>query len=188
VELAGCTGDSLTALNLNRLLKPEVLVLDPTVAKQIRNLDGFVQHHPRVLVLTPRRHLGVDAPCATGCACGVIRDAAPIERISTLLQVLINCGSPKVGLGRCEECPARNSVALPQLPLSEREYEVFVKIGRGWGASAIAESLALSVKTVETHRENIKRKLGLDSAHALLLAAIRWNAGDFVMQDDDTVA
>lgn len=52
--------------------------------------------------------------------------------------------------------------------LSEREHEVFGMIGDGMSTSQIAEKLGLSVKTIETYREHIKRKLDLDSGYALL--------------------
>lgn len=58
--------------------------------------------------------------------------------------------------------------------LSNRELEVFWLIGEGVGASDIAKRLHLSVKTVETHRDKLKKKLGLDSASALNRFAMQW--------------
>ena len=58
--------------------------------------------------------------------------------------------------------------------LSDRELEVFGLIGRGHGTRQIAERLHLSVKTVETYRAHIKRKLHLANAAELLRYAIRW--------------
>ncbi len=58
--------------------------------------------------------------------------------------------------------------------LSDREFEVFGMIGDGKQTRDIAEQLHLSVKTVESHRENIKRKLNIDSATELLQRAIYW--------------
>ncbi len=55
--------------------------------------------------------------------------------------------------------------------------QVFLMIGRGMGVAAIARELSLSVKTIETHRENIKRKLRLTSAPELLWAARNWLQG-----------
>jgi hypothetical protein len=46
--------------------------------------------------------------------------------------------------------------------------------GRGLGTRQIA-SLSLSVKTVETHRLTIKRKLGLDTNAQLVQYAIKWH-------------
>lgn len=59
--------------------------------------------------------------------------------------------------------------------LSNRELEVFDLIGRGMGPSKIAERLHLSIKTVETHRENIKGKLNLRSGSELSRRAIQWS-------------
>ena len=58
--------------------------------------------------------------------------------------------------------------------LSDRELEVFGLIGRGMGPSEIAEQLHLSVKTIETHRENIKKKLSLRSGSELIRLAMQW--------------
>jgi DNA-binding NarL/FixJ family response regulator len=58
--------------------------------------------------------------------------------------------------------------------LSDRELEVFRLLGEGFGTRAIGEKLQLSTKTIETYREHIKTKLGLESAGELLQYAIRW--------------
>ncbi len=58
--------------------------------------------------------------------------------------------------------------------LSDREFEVFQLIGQGTGTRDIADQLHLSVKTVEVHRANIKKKLGTRTATALVHFAIRW--------------
>jgi DNA-binding NarL/FixJ family response regulator len=62
----------------------------------------------------------------------------------------------------------------PVHTLSDRELEVFEQIGRGHATKDIARQLHLSVKTVETHREKIKAKLGLKSAAELSRAAVHW--------------
>ena len=58
--------------------------------------------------------------------------------------------------------------------LSNRELQTFELIGQGMAASDIAQHLSLSIKTIETHQANIKKKLGLASAHELAHRAIRW--------------
>lgn len=58
--------------------------------------------------------------------------------------------------------------------LSDRELEVFEALGRGHSTREVAEHLHLSVKTVESHRENIKRKLGLKKNVELLQQAFQW--------------
>ncbi len=58
--------------------------------------------------------------------------------------------------------------------LSDRELEVFELIGRGYATRRIAESLNLSVKTIETHRAHIKQKLKLKNATELVHRAYHW--------------
>jgi len=58
--------------------------------------------------------------------------------------------------------------------LSDREFEVFQLIGQGQTTRQIAQRLHLSVKTVEVHRANIKKKLELVSGAELVRFAIRW--------------
>ncbi|MBT8125869.1 MAG: DNA-binding response regulator, partial [Gammaproteobacteria bacterium] len=52
---------------------------------------------------------------------------------------------------------------------------VFELIGQGMGTGKIADKLHLSVKTIETHRANIKKKLGLDSSTELTRSAVQWS-------------
>jgi DNA-binding NarL/FixJ family response regulator len=59
--------------------------------------------------------------------------------------------------------------------LSDREFEVFQMIGEGKGTREIAAALHLSVKTVEVHRSNMKRKLALKNGIELVRYAIRWS-------------
>ena len=51
--------------------------------------------------------------------------------------------------------------------LSDREFEVFCLMGRGVGPSEIAARLGVSVKTIETHQDHLKRKLKARSARDL---------------------
>jgi two-component system, NarL family, invasion response regulator UvrY len=57
--------------------------------------------------------------------------------------------------------------------LSEREFEVFVRLAKGATVLKIAEDLKLSASTVGTHLYNIKQKLGVTNQSELTLIAIR---------------
>jgi DNA-binding NarL/FixJ family response regulator len=61
--------------------------------------------------------------------------------------------------------------------LSDRELAVFEKIGQGQGTADIAESMNLSIKTVETYRSRIKTKLGVHGSTELLQRAVQWTLG-----------
>jgi len=58
--------------------------------------------------------------------------------------------------------------------LSERELQVFRELGLGRSTQEIATAFGVSVKTVESHREAIKMKLGLPHANALVARAALW--------------
>jgi DNA-binding NarL/FixJ family response regulator len=58
--------------------------------------------------------------------------------------------------------------------LSDRELQVFRLIGSGFGTSRVASELQLSVKTIETHRQRIKQKLGLTNGTELTRRAAEW--------------
>jgi DNA-binding NarL/FixJ family response regulator len=68
----------------------------------------------------------------------------------------------------------RAPMLSPVEHLSNRELEVFDLIGHGKTTGEIADKLHLSVKTIETHRANIKIKLGLSSAGELTRSAVQW--------------
>jgi DNA-binding NarL/FixJ family response regulator len=87
--------------------------------------------------------------------------------------------SPRLPVGEIEaQLLGRRSVAqaesaLPLDRLSQRERELFAMIVRGLANRQIASELCISVKTVETHRAHINRKLGVHSGVELVrLAAL----------------
>src|ERR1700758_4200103 len=62
--------------------------------------------------------------------------------------------------------------------LSDRELEVFSRIGEGRATREIAEELHLSIKTVETYQAHIKEKLALRSGRELIQHAIQWKISE----------
>lgn len=59
--------------------------------------------------------------------------------------------------------------------LSNRELEVFERLGRGYTTKAVAADLGVSVKTIDTYREALKKKLNLPDGLALVRAATLWH-------------
>ena len=58
--------------------------------------------------------------------------------------------------------------------LSDRQLQIFTLIGKGLGTVEIASKLNLSIKTIDTHKENIKAKLHCASSGELRQMAIEW--------------
>lgn len=70
--------------------------------------------------------------------------------------------------------PAERSHAGALAELTDREVDVLMRIGSGLTTHQIGAELNISAKTVQTYRERIKRKLGVDSAAGLSHEATRW--------------
>ena len=73
---------------------------------------------------------------------------------------------------------ARPTIGIEKL--SDREMHIFFLLGSGLGNSQIAHSLNLSVKTIESHRENIKHKLDLSCSRDLVACAKKYVEVTFV--------
>jgi DNA-binding NarL/FixJ family response regulator len=70
--------------------------------------------------------------------------------------------------------PKARASSSPFAQLSDREFEVFQLVGHGSSTREIAKELGLSPKTVDVHRMNIRAKLELKDATALVRHAVRW--------------
>jgi DNA-binding NarL/FixJ family response regulator len=70
--------------------------------------------------------------------------------------------------------PQEDGIHSPLDVLADRELEVFRLIGKGVKTAEIAERLHLSVKTVETYRDRIRHKLGLQDGTKLVHFATQW--------------
>ena len=79
-----------------------------------------------------------------------------------------------------------NLIAIENL--SDREMHVFQLLGSGLGTKKIAEALNLSAKTIESHRENIKRRLGLHSGAELTGRATAWVMENFLPSEKGEIS
>jgi DNA-binding NarL/FixJ family response regulator len=79
---------------------------------------------------------------------------------------------------RPDHCSAPTAIGIEKM--SDREMHIFHLLGSGLGNTQIAHSLHLSVKTIESHRENIKRKLDLSCSRDLVACARKYVEGTFL--------
>jgi DNA-binding NarL/FixJ family response regulator len=115
---------------------------------------------------------------------GYIMKRAPKEKLAAAIRDIVKGGiyvSREVALSGFRKSlqrrpknshSPRSANALENL--SDREMHIFQLLGSGLGTREIAQSLDLSVKTVESHRENIKHKLRLSSSAQLRELAAKW--------------
>ncbi|MCC7422182.1 MAG: response regulator transcription factor [Planctomycetaceae bacterium] len=137
--------------------------------------------HPDVLTLVLSVH---DEELFAGRAIragahGFINKQEPASTlISAIKQVLAGRSylSPRMTEKLLSEGMRRkpNTSSSPLKLLSDRELEVYERLGRGMSTKEIARDLHLSDKTVQYHREHIKEKLQLPTASAVLRHATAW--------------
>jgi two-component system response regulator NreC len=94
-----------------------------------------------------------------GAAGYVLKEAAPLELIRALHAVAAGESYLHPSLGARLASSDEDGLALDRL--SEREYDVLVRVVRGATNKQIAGELHLSVRTVETHRARMQDKLGV---------------------------
>ena len=117
-------------------------------------------------------------------ASGYVMKQAPSEKLATAIREIMNGGiyvSRELALSafrkslqrhRKDNHTLRSGTCLEEL--SNREMHIFQLLGSGLGTKQIAASLDLSVKTIESHRENIKHKLRLRSSGEVRERATKW--------------
>ncbi|MCK5153201.1 MAG: response regulator transcription factor [Spirochaetales bacterium] len=68
---------------------------------------------------------------------------------------------------------------IPEIDiLSDREFEVFELIGKGFSTRKIADELFLSIKTIDTYKSHIKSKLNIKDSTELIQFATEWSIRD----------
>ena len=174
MEVCGSTGSADDALALFRQHRPDLVIVDISLEtsnglsliKRLRREKDDV----RVLVLSSHDAMFYARRSREAGAQGYLNKQVDPATILDTLRLLLDGGEywPEGGTG------LKLGEALPVSSLTNRELEVFELIGSGLGTSEIAARLCLSVKTIETHREKIKKKLALPSGNALVREAIQW--------------
>ena len=181
--VCGEASSAIEAMALIRELKPHLAIVDIGLpgASGIELTKSIRAEFPDMPVLILSMH--EDALYATRAlragATGYIVKQDAIDNIATALQETLNGRrylSPGIieqlqndGLG---EEPRSSHDLIDQL--TDRELEIFHLIGKGRDVREIADALAVSPKTVETHRTNIKEKLRLKNSRQVSRVALQW--------------
>lgn len=177
IELVGVAETARDALHALDEGRADIFVIDRQLVPAVRGLYRPSHRVPRILVVGDRAHAGTRPPFDSHCSCGYFNERLSWPEIVDRLVHVARCVEPRAGAERCRDCPIARSHRPPRLPLTDRETEVFERIGWGEGPRVIARALGLQVKTVDTHRETLKHKLGLRSAIELREAAVAWRDG-----------
>lgn len=179
IEVVGEAGDAREALKQAGDLRPDVVVLDIRlpdvngieVAARLKDA-GSGAKIVALSAFADKRF--VTAMLRSGASAYVTKSAAGTELVRAIRAVAAGHGyfSPEIAGALASEVRDRPKAGDAQ-PLARREREVLRLIAEGVRSPAIAEQLHVSVATVEVHRRNIMRKLGLRTVAELTKHAIR---------------
>lgn len=183
LEIVGEAGTAVEALAGIAEHRPQLVIVDLTLGdlSGLEIIKEVRSRWPRIKVLVASMHTQtsyVERAMRAGASGYLTKDAPQSELLEAIRCVLdgkiyLNPQMSTEMLRRVIN--AGNGQAKdPIESLSDRELEVFDLLGQGLRTRDVAERLCLSVKTIETYRDNIKGKLGLDSSVELIHRATRW--------------
>lgn len=163
--------------------KPDLVSLD----LMLGGLDGLplidrmkaVNPDIRIVVVTMLDEDSMAEKCIKAGAHGYVMKSEPSETLIGALRKVAQGDvhlSVRLSLTLLNRATSGSASAIGFGPgrLSARETQVFQLIGKGQSTKDIAKVLGIGVKTVESHRENIKNKLRIEHSTALMREATRW--------------
>lgn len=183
LSVCGEADNPASALSGIAAAQPDVAIVDLSLGERtgldlIRDLKTA---HPRVAVLVLSMHdeqLYAERALRAGARGYIMKREATRNVILAIRRV--REGKIVVSEAVAESLAARlvggvsGGPDSPVASLSDRELEVFRLVGEGRTTRQIADTLHLSVKTVQAYYARIKEKLGAGSANEMLREAIRW--------------
>lgn len=178
-----CCGQADNALATQKAvdtLQPDLLVLDLRLGygDSLELVKSLKARFPNLLIVIISQHdetLYAERALRAGARGYIMKEVASeqvIDAIRTVIRGDIHL-SRKMSVLLLQKTldPVQRNPGFDLAELSDRELHIFHLIGAGLSTQRIAETLHLSPKTIETYRENIKRKLNLANANELLRAA-----------------
>jgi DNA-binding NarL/FixJ family response regulator len=183
--VCGEAGDSRQGLELIASVKPNLAIVDISLDERdgIELIKEVRAQYPQVLMLVLSMHdEGVYAERALRAgASGYVMKA---EAAGTVMSAIHRVLSGKIYISEKVNDQLVNRVSAlhkgartPASPIeefSDRELQIFRLLGDGVRVRDIAAQLYISIKTVESHRANIKKKLDLQTSAELLRYAIQY--------------
>jgi DNA-binding NarL/FixJ family response regulator len=172
IEVVGEAGDADQALEQVDTLRPDLVLMDVGM-KQTNGIElaaRLRERHPglRVLMLSMYDNPEyVHRALAAGARGYVLKEAPSDEIVAAIAAV--TAGEIFLGSGLAARTPHGGG---DKPLLSPRESEILRCLAAGRSSKQMADVLGMSVRTVETHRQNIRRKLNLGGQAELIKYAV----------------
>lgn len=182
LELCGAAADATAALPAMLVDPPDVAIVDLSL-KGISGLDlikDLAEHLPetQAIVLSMHEEVFYAERALRAGARGYVTKEEATDRILEAIRA-VQAGrvfvSPGLLAALSAKLAGRPASATGNVEtLSDRELEVFRRLGQGQTTRQISEELAISIKTVQAYAARIKEKLQLANGAELVRAAVRW--------------
>jgi two-component system nitrate/nitrite response regulator NarL len=179
-EVIGDAVNGQEAVRKARQLRPEVVLMDITMPHMngLEAVSLLRKQVPeaKIVILTMHNNKEyISQVVRLGARGYLLKDTSPAELVRAIK--LVHAGgvyfSPNVSKALVEEVTEGSNASIPPMPaLSEREREVLVLIANGHSNKEIASRLGIGVRTTETHRERVMRKLDIHTVAGLTKYAI----------------
>jgi DNA-binding NarL/FixJ family response regulator len=174
------TGEEALALALNA--KPDLAIVDLSLGTMhglelVRQLHQALPDMPVLVLSMHDEALFAERAVRAGARGYLTKKSAIDGLIQAIRHVLAGKIYASEAVSQQLLASLQRGTAVPEGPiggLTDREIQVLELIGRGLGTAGIADRLGVSVKTIETYRSNIKTKLNLRDATALVRYATSW--------------
>jgi DNA-binding NarL/FixJ family response regulator len=183
IDVVGEAHDGRDAIKQVEQLQPDVVVMDITMPL-LNGLEATrqIKHRwPNIQVVILTVHTAAEyifRILQTGASGYVVKQAAPSELFMAIRAAHAGESflSPSISQTVIQEYITRARLTSCEDSfdtLTEREREIIQLLAEGHTSRDIAEMLVISIKTVETHRGNLMRKLGIDNLADLTKYAVR---------------
>lgn len=182
-EVCGQAESAEKALNEILEMNPDVAVIDISLPGMngIELVKNILHQQPDLKILIVSRHdeeLYAERALRAG-AKGYLMKLEAVEILVSALKQILNGSiylSDTIGTKLIMKLTSGHGDKGddPISSLSDRELEVFELTGKGLSTKDIGKKLHISVKTVESHRANIKEKLSIGSANELMRHAVKF--------------
>ncbi len=183
MEICALAADGYDAMQMIKTDHPDMAVIDIMLRdiSGIELIKDIKTQYPDVIILALSMHdesLYAERALRAG-ARGYVMKGQATEEVLTAIRKVRNGDlyiSEQLASKMMRKLVGGGQEAglSPVERLSDRELEVFLKLGHGQSTREIADQLHLSVKTIETYRAHIKEKLNLANSSELLQYAIQW--------------